>query len=150
MSTVQKRMAELVRIEHYEDLNYSVELNIETLIKAKEYFIGQREVESSKKVASGADMNLAEIQYKFVRESKKLEFMNDGHSATKALSMAETTNVFNHSKKKWVEEMAKYEQAKGNCENLKLRIDSIAQMISILKEEFKDAKFIKDNRETSD
>ena len=145
MIEFDKRMSHLLQVEHYDTMNFAVETNIETLFKAMGYLNGNLHHWQSKEVAYKVGMDMAELNYRFVRESKKVEMMNKplSFSSARALSEASITKEYMQARQEYIEQLGGFEEAKNACYYINARVKEIQQIISHLKKEYEMNKFIK-------
>ena len=135
-------MAKLYEIEEYESMNVSNELDIERLIKAKEFFIQNMNYWGQKKAELKSAVIRAEAQYQFTRADEKVKFMDSGSNATKAEAEASSSINFMNAKNHYADVSGKFEEAKANHDLCNKRIDAIQQHISVLQKEVNRKQFI--------
>jgi len=129
------RMSQLYQIDRYEDMDIPNEVNINLLLKAKEYFTANLYNISEQVGYLKKETIRTEMLYQAARAEAKVKYMEEGSSATKAQSQAECSEEFITAKSHYAEVIGKYEEYKLKAEYLKKRIDQCSQHISYLKQE---------------
>lgn len=141
---LDKRMGQLLEIEHYDSLNFSKELNIETLEKAREYILQQMNYWKECRAAFKEGVIMAETLYRKSRAEAEIAHMeNDKYSAVKAKLYAETNQQYINDKQVYAEQVGRYEEAKCTFELLQDRNRQLMQLIAGLREEEKFNRFLK-------
>lgn len=144
-------MATLYNIEEYDNLDYSSELNIEKLLKAKEYFL-QKMIEYGTRLSElEKDVELAHTYYKmkFAEAVDRFCATKDENGKNLSMGRAEykaTTDLeYIRAKDEYAELVGKKEYYKHNYFAIRERVGSIQQTISILRKEEDFTQFTKNN-----
>jgi len=144
LNKLDKRMGELLEIEHYDSLNFSKELNIETLEKAREYILQQMNYWKECRAAFKQGVIMSETLYRKSRAEAEIKNMEENKfSAVKAKLYAETDNQYLSDKQTYAEQVGSYEEAKCTFELLQDRNRQLMQLIAGLREEEKFNRFLK-------
>lgn len=144
-------MATLFNIEEYENLDFSKELNIEKLLKAKEYYL-QKMIEYGTRLSEfEREVELAHTRYKLKFAEAVDRFCNTKDENGKNLSMgraeykATIDAQYIEAKDEYAELVGEKEYYKHNYYAIRERLSSIQQAISILRKEEDFTQFTKNN-----
>jgi hypothetical protein len=124
-------------------MEISSELNINRLLKAKEYFLQNMFNYGSLVSIYKGQVARSELNYQVARASAKVDAMKDGHNATKAQAMSEASPEFISAKTEYANMIEKHEEFKKLHEYCAKRIDAIQQHISLISKEEQFNKHIK-------
>lgn len=154
LQQVSKRMGQLYNIPEYENLDYSIELNAETLIKAREYFLGKMYEKGNLLGELSKMEEMAHTYYKLKHSEAVLKYSEekvDGKALTmgKAEHKANCDPEYIAAKENWAELVGEKETVKAEYYMIRDRIQAITQHISILKQEFNFNQFQKNNEANS-
>lgn len=156
LQQVSKRMSQLYNIEAYDTLDFSSELNAETLMKAKEYFLRKQEYYGHELDQVTKEVEIAHTWYKMKYSEAVLMICDEIDPATnKKYTMGKAEHKANldveyiQAKEEWAELLGKKERVKAMYYMIGDRIQAISQHISILKQEFNFNQFQKSNETNS-
>lgn len=139
----------LMKIEEYNSLDFSSELDVEKLLKARQYFVTQFAYYGEKRKNAMLLMKIKETLIEFIHAEKSLEARavlnprtNKNYTETDSKNYARTTEEYKKAKEEYFEALGEYETYKGLVEYAKMQVDSINQYASFLKQEKQDSKFL--------
>jgi hypothetical protein len=151
VAKASSRMGQLINIEHYETLDYAKELNVETLIKAKEFFISQL-------AWFGTRLSELEQQLEYLHTFYKMKYseavikycaqIDEDTGKRFTMGKAEHKATFDveyiSAKEQYADCVGDKELCKNTYYVLKERISAISQQISILRKENDFTQFTKE------
>jgi hypothetical protein len=153
--SVSNRMGKLLNIEAYDTLDYALELNVEILIKAKEYFLQHL-------LWHGVRLSELEKQLEYLHSFYKMKYSEavvkycsmEDPDTKKKYTMGKAEHKANFdveyvgAKEQYAETVGDKELIKNTYYVLRERISAIAQQISLLRKENDFTQFTKDGGET--
>jgi len=143
-------LSSLYKIEEYDTLDISAELNVEKLLKAKEYFIGKMQEYGYLLGQLETEVELAHTYYKVkyadacVRwESQKSEKTGKYYTTTAAEKKADIDTDYVAAKDNYAKLKGEYTYIKSTYYWIQERISACQQHISILRKEENFDQFVK-------
>lgn len=143
-------LSSLYQIEEYDTLDISAELNVEKLLKAKEYFIGKMQEYGYLLGQLETEVELAHTYYKVKYadacvqwESKKSDKTGKYYTTTAAEKLADIDRDYIAAKDRYAKLKGEYTYIKSTYYWIQERISACQQHISILRKEENFDQFVK-------
>lgn len=142
-------LSKLYNIEEYDNLDISSELNVEKLLKAKEYFTGKMYEYGTMLADLEREIELAHTYYKLKHAEAFDKWCNEkdengkSYSAARAEKKSDMDRNYIAAKDRWAELKGNYTYVKSTYYNIQERIDACKQHIAILRKENDFEQFVK-------
>ena len=145
-------LCSLMKVEEYENFNYTNEVDLDRLFKAKQFFIGQMTfIGQEKTKAQGREKTTEALyEYALALETTKLrkDLKNNGQKAlteTDAKNAAKCDEECVRLKNDYIAAYEKKESLVTEYNILKTQVDAISQYIAYLRDEKQRDNFVKSN-----